>query len=152
MKTITTTTIMLLLNLINLDQVAAIEFGPEKCTETNCNKYRGQQTKTKQGYTCNEWTKQTPHEHKYSLELNPYLKDGNYCRNPLTKDKEVWATEYHYGLWCYTTDPKKRWDDCEPMTEFDQERQKIQKDITTNKQTLKSAEAALASDPSNTTA
>jgi len=31
----------------------------------------------------------------------------NYCRNP--------ATDY-IGLWCYTTDPHKRWEECDVPT------------------------------------
>lgn len=33
------------------------------------------------------------------------LGDFNYCRNP----------DGNSGIWCYTTDPKKRWEACDPV-------------------------------------
>merc|ERR1719369_1708320 len=35
---------------------------------------------------------------------SPEEKENNYCQNP--------DTNYDGGLWCYTTDPKKRWEQC----------------------------------------
>jgi len=35
---------------------------------------------------------------------------GNYCRNPFNGESE-------HTIWCYTTDPEKRWDFCDPIHE-----------------------------------
>ncbi|XP_065945128.1 plasminogen-like [Magallana gigas] len=59
--------------------------------------YTGTINKTKSGKTCQAWSSQTPHEHRFSSLPN------NYCRNP---DGEP-------GAWCYTTDPNSRWEFCE---------------------------------------
>lgn len=32
----------------------------------------------------------------------------NYCRNPLNGESE-------YTIWCYTSDPRYRWDYCDPI-------------------------------------
>merc|ERR1719215_893224 len=63
--------------------------------------YGGCQNKTRKGFTCQRWGEQSPHSHRYS----GMAKHGNYCRNP---DGEP-------SIWCYTTDPKKRWDNCDPL-------------------------------------
>ena len=78
--------------------------------------YRGCQTKTKTGRTCQKWTdgvgqsssNTDPHGHNVSAANYPNkgLGDHNYCRNP---DGEP-------GIWCYTTDPDKRWELCDPVT------------------------------------
>lgn len=60
-------------------------------------KYRGTMATTELGYTCQKWSSQSPHQHTL-LKTETH----NYCRNP---DNEP-------GVWCYTTDPKKRWDFC----------------------------------------
>jgi len=66
--------------------------------------YEGSQSKTKSGYTCQEWSSQSPHRHMYTAFHYPGKGlDHNYCRNP--------AEKYH-ETWCYTTDPSKRWDWC----------------------------------------
>merc|ERR1719431_1613043 len=56
--------------------------------------------KTKSGRECQMWSVDKPHKRVYS----PEEKENNYCQNPDTK--------YAGGLWCYTTDPKKRWEKC----------------------------------------
>jgi hypothetical protein len=51
------------------------------------------------------WDEQKPHKHKYTDSKYPKADlDGNFCRNP----------SGHRTIWCYTTDPKKRWDECVP--------------------------------------
>ena len=61
--------------------------------------YTGTQNKTSSGYTCQNWSSQSPQEHSYSN-----VGDHNYCRNP---------SDYSGGLWCYTTDQDKRWETCD---------------------------------------
>ena len=76
--------------------------------------YRGCQTKTVSGRTCQAWTKSdgiTPvidtHKHNQTQKTKPGkgLGPHNYCRNP---DGEK-------TIWCYTTDKKKRWELCKPL-------------------------------------
>ncbi|XP_019621162.1 PREDICTED: plasminogen-like [Branchiostoma belcheri] len=70
--------------------------------------YRGNLSVTKSGRTCQRWDSNTPHfHHNYwpgtsGPGTDPDVAE-NYCRNP---DSDG-AT-----LWCYTTDPKKRWEYC----------------------------------------
>ena len=71
--------------------------------------YRGKQNKTTSGKKCQKWTSQSPHKHNNTPEKKPNsgLGDHNFCRNP---DGEP-------SIWCYTEDPNKRWEFCEPLKE-----------------------------------
>jgi len=66
--------------------------------------YRGCQTKTRSGRTCQAWWKQTPHAHPQRSNHPNAGLDSNFCRNP---DGEP-------NIWCYTTDANKRWEYCDP--------------------------------------
>lgn len=70
--------------------------------------YRGCQNVTKSGKKCQKWTSQTPHNHDNTPDKKPNkgLGDHNYCRNPNGSSD---------GIWCYTTDPDKRWEYCDPI-------------------------------------
>jgi len=69
--------------------------------------YRGCQTKTKSGRTCQPWNSQSPQTHSYYRPGPQYdTGDHNYCRNPDGSG---------VGLWCYTTDPNVRWEYCDPL-------------------------------------
>merc|ERR1719167_580773 len=62
--------------------------------------YTGTLSRTKSGRTCQRWDSQSPHTHSAKVFKH------NYCRNP---DNEP-------SVWCYTTDPKSRWEFCDvPM-------------------------------------
>uniref|UniRef100_A0A493TVI2 Plasminogen n=1 Tax=Anas platyrhynchos platyrhynchos TaxID=8840 RepID=A0A493TVI2_ANAPP len=76
------------------------------CINGNGKDYRGTVAKTGNGRTCQEWSSQSPHSHKYFTPLtHPRAGlDKNYCRNP---DGDV------NGPWCYTTDPRKAWEYCD---------------------------------------
>jgi hypothetical protein len=86
---------------------------PEAAAEQSCDEtlkgwrdegYRGCQTKTVSGRTCQNWDSQSPHRHsRYSVDKGS--AGNNYCRNP---DGEP-------TIWCYTTDPNKRWELCKPL-------------------------------------
>lgn len=53
---------------------------------------------------------QTPQKHYYTPEKYPDAGlEDNWCRNPSV------MTSGESGIWCYTTDPTKRWDYCKPM-------------------------------------
>ena len=69
--------------------------------------YRGCQTKTVNGRTCQAWNSQSPHRHGNYKPGSEYdAGNHNYCRNP---DNDGG------GIWCYTTDPNKRWEYCNPL-------------------------------------
>lgn len=71
--------------------------------------YRGCQTKTRDGLTCQKWALQEPHSHRVTSETYPDSDlQENYCRNP---------TGGGTSVWCYTTNPNKRWDYCDPIIE-----------------------------------
>ena len=59
--------------------------------------YTGTVSVTVSGRTCQRWDVKEPHKHP--KEPLPH----NYCRNPDNEPK---------GVWCYTTDPGKRWEYC----------------------------------------
>jgi len=82
--------------------------------DPNCNEhgilskfYRGEMAITQTGLECMEWNMQFPHSHGLTPEKETYANKGigyhNYCRNP---DDEP------NGAWCYTMDPKVRWEYC----------------------------------------
>ncbi|KAM3851556.1 plasminogen [Vipera latastei] len=75
-----------------------------ECRIGNGVDYRGTESKTQNGVLCQKWTENSPHRPKYTPFLYPNASlDENYCRNP---DRDV------KGPWCYTTDPKTRFDYC----------------------------------------
>ncbi|XP_050751137.1 plasminogen-like [Gymnogyps californianus] len=76
------------------------------CINGNGKDYRGTVATTGRGRTCQEWNSQKPHSHKYFTPVtHPRAGlDKNYCRNP---DGDV------NGVWCFTTDPEKKWEYCE---------------------------------------
>jgi len=45
------------------DVAPAVSLGPEECSGTKCDGYRGGLTTTKSGKTCMKWTDQAPHKH-----------------------------------------------------------------------------------------
>ena len=60
--------------------------------------YSGRMNVTASGRTCQVWAAQQPHEHDKAD-----VGEHNHCRNP---------DGYSLGVWCYTTDPDKRWEAC----------------------------------------
>jgi len=67
--------------------------------------YRGGVSQTVSGRTCQAWNVQTPHKQK----IGKIGKVGNHnqCRNPTARAGDG------AGVWCYTTDPDKRWELCD---------------------------------------
>jgi len=69
--------------------------------------YRGCKNVTRSGKVCQRWDSQQPHLHGENLpnkETEAGL-ESNYCRNP---DNE-------HTIWCYTTDPQTRHEECYPV-------------------------------------
>ena len=60
--------------------------------------YVGGVNVTVSGRDCQVWAASEPHEHWYTD-----VGEHNHCRNP---------NELSLGVWCYTTDPDKRWELC----------------------------------------
>uniref|UniRef100_A0A8C5PUH9 Plasminogen n=1 Tax=Leptobrachium leishanense TaxID=445787 RepID=A0A8C5PUH9_9ANUR len=78
-----------------------------ECLLEKGQEYRGTQTKTVRGHTCQEWSSQTPQDHtSFTPETHPQSGlDKNYCRNP---DGDV------NGPWCFITTPGTlKWDYCD---------------------------------------
>ena len=61
--------------------------------------YLGKDNVTASGLNCQAWSSSKPHEHQYDE-----VGDHNFCRNP--------DSSWDGGVWCYTTDPNKRWEVC----------------------------------------
>ncbi|XP_071105333.1 uncharacterized protein [Haliotis cracherodii] len=76
--------------------------------------YGGTEATTKSGRTCQKWYSTKPHSHPYeNISFSATSMAGpesiidvaNYCRDPgMMHGSEK--------LWCYTTDPGKRWEEC----------------------------------------
>lgn len=68
--------------------------------------YRGVQTRTRTGETCQQWNGQSPHRHPYTNASYPNSGlEQNYCRNPAGAA----------NIWCYTTDAGQAWELCSPI-------------------------------------
>jgi len=84
--------------------------------------YRGVQKNTRSGLSCQRWDSQHPHEHNHNLSFyNTSGLDENYCRNP-TNRLDASNCEAQQGawcsgptIWCFTVDPKQRWEVCSPL-------------------------------------
>ena len=94
---------------------AAEQHGCDETLEGDGAGYKGCQTMTVNGNTCQRWDSNSPHGHSRGFH-GPYQSyweglgedadaAGNYCRNP---DGEP-------SIWCYTTNPDVRWELCEPV-------------------------------------
>ncbi|XP_054578190.1 plasminogen isoform X2 [Eptesicus fuscus] len=75
----------------------------QECYHGNGQSYRGTSSTTITGRKCQSWSSMTPHRHSKTPDKFPNAGlTMNYCRNP-DADK---------GPWCYTTDPRVRWEFC----------------------------------------
>ncbi|XP_066104612.1 plasminogen [Saccopteryx bilineata] len=75
----------------------------QECYQGNGQSYRGTSSTTITGKKCQSWSSMSPHQHKMTPQKYPDAGlTMNYCRNP-DGDK---------GPWCYTTDPRVRWEFC----------------------------------------
>jgi hypothetical protein len=65
--------------------------------------YTGTQSTTVGGRTCQQWNADFPHKRTQTFIPNTSSdRNSNYCRD----------TSDHGTLWCYTTDPDVRWENC----------------------------------------
>ncbi|CAE7915874.1 slc44a5 [Symbiodinium necroappetens] len=72
--------------------------------------YRGVQTRTKNGYQCEQWGQGNAAAYNSSTYPNSGLLN-NFCRNPYqTGSANVAAT-----IWCFTTDTSVTWETCSPV-------------------------------------
>ncbi|PNJ79227.1 LPA isoform 1, partial [Pongo abelii] len=77
--------------------------GVQECYHGNGQSYRGTYFISVTGRTCQAWSSMTPHSHSRTPKYYPNAGlISNYCRNPTCAA----------GPWCYTTDPKVRWEYC----------------------------------------
>ncbi|XP_056419590.1 plasminogen [Hyla sarda] len=84
----------------------------ENCFTGDGKNYRGTESKTRSGKTCQDWTATTPHTPNYTPTNFPDAGlDANFCRNPDGDPN---------GPWCYTTDPNQRFEFCD-ITQCEEE-------------------------------
>ena len=69
------------------------------CMPIEAKNYTGNASTTWTGLTCQMWSVDSPHEHRFND-----VGEHNYCRSP---NPQILS-----AVWCYTTDPNKRWDYC----------------------------------------
>ncbi|XP_077999987.1 apolipoprotein(a)-like [Glandiceps talaboti] len=74
-------------------------------TDQKATDYSGTIAVTRTGKECLRWTLQKPHAHIYTPDKYPNSDLGthNFCRNPSNSPT----------AWCYTTDPRVRWEYCD---------------------------------------
>ncbi|KAI0223863.1 hypothetical protein LSAT2_025043 [Lamellibrachia satsuma] len=78
---------------------------PLECLETSRGfEYKGHKNKTATGRTCQAWHYQEPHKHS---KCKPLYRN-NYCTNMDNLERKCRGRR----PWCYTMDPKKRWEYC----------------------------------------
>ena len=65
---------------------------------SSAHRWTGICDRTQNGLTCQRWDSNWPHTPNYK----PILYQHNHCASPDGDEKQ----------WCYTTDPKVRWDYC----------------------------------------
>merc|ERR1712142_618057 len=85
-----------------LQQLQQEKESEDCCLDEKCNNYAGTVNKTMSGRTCQAWNVNTPHSASYRPPKDGGL-NTNFCRNPSS-----WSF-----VWCYTTDPDKRWEKCD---------------------------------------
>ncbi|XP_037541126.1 plasminogen [Nematolebias whitei] len=82
---------------------AVIPTEEDDCYEGNGSTYRGITSETVSGKKCQWWSGQVPHSHQKTPEQFPTADlRRNLCRNP----------DGDQAPWCYTMDPKVRWEYC----------------------------------------
>lgn len=75
----------------NKERLFKCEAQAEQCANADCRDYKGQQSKTRSGKTCQAWSVDAPHvkDAKHNPAKDPNLQ-GNYCRNSLD---EKWTKQ-----------------------------------------------------------
>jgi len=106
-KELRSDTFELSLNFTSISNLTSI-FGCHTGTGKKKMDYTGTYSLTTSGRTCQAWTEQKPFKHSYSKNAKNFPEGSvaaakNFCRNPSNSGY----------LWCYTTDPNKRWEVCD---------------------------------------
>lgn len=88
---------------------------PKDCDETLSGEkdylYRGCQTQTRSGRTCQDWS-----EHEPKLDdPEAGIGEHNFCRNPKVQWIGAQTSQRGDTIWCFTTDPNVKWDYCVPV-------------------------------------
>ena len=88
-------------DIIEMGQILDLRSGKSVedigCIPTDTYTYTGNASKTENGFTCQKWSADSHHNHTYNG-----IGEHNYCGNPVGP-----------RLFCYTTDPTKRFDYCD---------------------------------------
>ncbi|KAL3882536.1 hypothetical protein ACJMK2_028872, partial [Sinanodonta woodiana] len=85
------------------DTLNTLETDLKECFKT-AKTYQGKISITQEGIQCQRWDSQSPHKHHYNSSHFPdheLSSAENYCRTPEFPEP-----------WCYTTDPRMKWDYC----------------------------------------
>ena len=86
--------------------------GPSEAKTGDGADYRGVQSRTVSGRTCQAWDQAAPHSHSYAPASYPNASlTDNYCRNPYLESDRIKAS----NIWCFTTDAATRWEECAPI-------------------------------------
>jgi len=84
------------------------------CFSGNIGEYQYKEGKrlsvTKNGFTCQRWDEDYPHNARGNAPFAPKLRANNFCSD---HDGET--------AWCYTTDPEQRYDYCDVTYKCDQD-------------------------------
>lgn len=93
-------------------------FGGTQCDESLVDSiglgYRGCQTRTRSGRTCQPWDSHSPHVPGWAANEHAEKhnsRTSNYCRNVEGGGSTIW---------CYTSDPAVRWEYCDPLPKTSQ--------------------------------
>ena len=74
----------------------------------NSKAYNGTVSITVTGKICQRWDAQYPHDHEFGQFPHDFVDQKlpeNFCRDTRNGGDEGYP-------WCFTTDPKKRWEKC----------------------------------------
>ena len=103
------------INIVVGDRVNSCGIQDIDCQVDYGNNYEGNVSQTIGGYKCEFWHKQTKNPNQQNLAKAGKKKLGphNYCRNPVDNKLLKAEGKKVKGVWCYSTEPGKRWALCD---------------------------------------